>query len=157
MRGLTLVLRGDQALRELMTIRILTPRVVIPTLLAATAGCGESVTSGTPASRAEQAAMLPVTVTVQPNEVNIVSGRLPNLAGCQVTLERRWRATVPLSGTSGFAQIPIPAFRDPGDTTVIVPPLAIARVDISCPDGRFYTGKKQAESPTVTPWSWPAE
>jgi hypothetical protein len=125
------------------------------TLVLALAACGrEAPIVGRPATEAEKDAMPHFLVTLDGGQITILSPLRPELPGCMVVLDQRYRLIIPPLESS-IATLPLSAFIDAQGQPLRDTP---TRVDVTC-DGESgpvrYTGRRSSGVPTVVPWIFP--
>lgn len=126
---------------------------------AALAGCEpEPPILGRPATEAEKKAMPAFLITLARREITILSPLRPELPGCEIELDERWRTVIPPQEFTIPAHV---AYSDLRDEAGRPPRGRPVRVDVTCPGESGpvrYTGRRSpASASNVIPWIWPAE
>lgn len=128
---------------------------ILCTALAILAACQpDAPIVGRPATEAEKDAMPSFLITVDGEQITILSPLRPELPGCTVELDQRYRMIIPPLESSIAATLPLSAFIDAQGQPARGTP---TRVDVTC-DGEAglvrYTGRN-AGGPAVVAWIYP--
>lgn len=129
--------------------------VLYAALFTLAACASEPPIVGRPATEAEKEAMPSFLITVDGEQVTLLSPLRPELPGCFVVLDERYRLIVPPLESSISATLPLSAFIDAQGQPLRDTP---TRVDVTCdgePGPVRYTGRRSSGVPTVVPWIFP--
>lgn len=128
--------------------------VLCAALLTLGACAEEAPVVGRPATEAEKDAMPGFLITVDSEQITILSPLKPELPGCMVALDQRYRLIIPPLESTIAATLPLSAFLD---TEGRPPRGKVSRVDVTCdgePGPVRYTGRNSG-GPAVVAWIYP--